>query len=467
MSYELRAKKVLLVQPNYRLKEDASIWGVSPPMSLCYIASMLEKEGIYVEILDANVCNLSPQEICDYAIKIKADIVGVSILTPAHNSAVKIAQSLPKEIISVAGGPHASSLPKELLNDGFDVVVRGEGEFILLELAQGRSWQDILGISFKKNGNIAHNSPRPLADPNTIPYPARHLLIKNGCDKPYFSEGTRHFPWAQVYSSRGCPYDCCYCNKSISGYRFRPRSAEDVLGEIEYLVRNYGIKEINFSDDTFNLDVERAQNILDGIIKANFKLCLRFSNGLRIDRINPELLEKMKQAGTEYIAYGIESGEQAILDRIPKDIKLERVKEVVRMTKKLGIEVTGFFMFGLLGDTVQSMQKTIDFAKSLNLDIALFNIAIPYPGTKMYEEIKKKGEFLVKDWSEFYHTSGKMIYVLDGMAHPKEVETMYRKANREFYLRPGYIAKKTLSAIVKGKLPLMLKGAKRVIYSQR
>lgn len=459
--------KVLLVQPNYRLKEDASIWGLSPPMGLCYIASMLEKEGIDVEILDANVCNLSPQEICDYAIKIKADIVGVSILTPVHNSAVKIAQSLPKEMISVAGGPHASSLPKELLDDGFDIVVRGEGELIMLEVAQGRSWRDILGISFKKNGNIVHNPPRPLADPDTIPYPARHLLIKNGCDKPYFSEGTRHFPWAQVYSSRGCPYDCCYCNKSISGYRFRPRSAEDVLGEIEYLVRNYGIKEVNFSDDTFNLDIERAQNILDGIIKANFKLCLRFSNGLRLDKINEELLEKMKRAGTEYIAYGIESGDQEILDRIPKQIKLEKAKEVVGMTKKVGIEVAGFFMFGLLGDTVESMQKTIDFAKSLNLDIVLFNIAIPYPGTKMYEEIKEKGRFLVRGWTDFYHTSGKMIYILDGMAHPKEVEMMYRKANREFYFRPKFVLKKVFQAIAKGKLPLMLKGIKRVMYSLR
>ena len=233
-------------------------------------------------------------------------------------------------------------------------------------------------------------------------------------------------------------------------------------------MRNYKIKEVDFSDDVFNLDMKRAEEILNGIVKANLKLCLRFSNGLRIDKINEKLLEKMKRAGTEYIAYGIESGDQQILDRIPKHIKLEEIREVIEMTKRVGIEVTGFFMFGLLGDTVESMQKTIDFAKSLDLDVALFNIAIPYPGTKMYQEIMGKGKFLVKDnWSDFYHTSGRMIYTMEGMAEPREVEMMYRKASREFYFRPTYILKKTAQAIAKGKLPLIFKGAKRVIYSQK
>jgi len=457
--------KVLLVQPNYRKKKDASIWGISPPMGIAYIAGFLRKGNIDVEILDSNALNIGVDEIIKNAVDIKADIVGVSVLTPVYKFAVKIAQCLPKNIISVAGGPHASSLPEELIDEGFNIVVRGEGERALLDLAKGKELKDITGISWRENSQVIHNSDGELIGPDELPFPARDLLIAGGCDMPYFSEGTRYFPWAQVYSSRGCPYSCSYCNKSISGYRFRPRTPENVLKEIDYLVAKHKVKELNFSDDVFNLDTERAQEILRGIIKAKFNLCLRFSNGLRIDRMTEDLLRDMKKAGTEYIAYGIESGDQDILDRIPKGLKLEKIKEAVSMTKKSGIKVCGFFMFGLLGDTVRSMQKTIDFAKRLDLDLALFNIAIPYPGTKMYEEIKEKGEFLVKDWEDFYHTSGRMIYKLDGMASPQEVGAMYRKANKEFYFRPGYMFKKVSEFVIKGEFSLIYKGAKRVMYS--
>ncbi len=460
-------KRILLVQPNYRVKRDSKIWGISPPMGLTYLAAVLEKNEIFVEILDANALNLDIQEICDYAMKQKANIVGVSILTPAHNFSIELASKLPKEMVSVAGGPHASNLPEELIDGGFDIVVRGEGEYPFLDIAKGKELGNILGISYRKDGEIIHNADSQEVDPNTIPYPARHLLISNGCDKPYFSEGTMYFPWTQVYSSRGCPWNCSYCNKSISGRAFRPRSAKNVLGEIEHVVEEYKVKEIDFSDDVFNLDINRAIEILDGIIRSKFKLHLRFSNGLRIDRINEELLKRMKRAGTDYIAYGIESGDQGVLDRIPKDITLDDIRKTVKITKKIGFEVTGFFMFGLLGDRLESMQKTIDFAKELDLDVALFNIAIPYPGTNMYDEIKKNGKFLFKDWAEFYHTSGKMVYTMNDTAVPDEVQMMYKKANREFYFRPGYVLKKVFRAIINGNLPLIYKGAKRVIYSQK
>jgi radical SAM superfamily enzyme YgiQ (UPF0313 family) len=436
-------------------------------MGLAYLAAVLEKNKIQVEILDANVLDLSPAEVADYARGTKADIVGISILTPAHNFATEVSSLLPKGIISVAGGPQASALPEELLQEGFEVVIKGEGEQSLLEIAQGKDFQDILGISFKRGNRNLHNRDRPFLDPDELPLPARHLLIRQGCNRPYFSEGTRYFPWARIHSSRGCPWDCYYCHKSVFGYNFRPRSPQGVLREVEYLVKNFGVKEIDFSDDVFNLDIKRAEEILEGIIRARFRLCLRFSNGLRIDRINQELLKKMKLAGTEYIAYGIESGDREILDRIPKQIRLEQVREVVRLTRKTGIKVTGFFMLGLIGDSRQSMHRTVEFARGLGLDAALFNIAIPYPGTKMYQHIKETGEILVRDWSQFYHTSGKMIYTLDGTSLPQEVERFYRRANRRFYLRPGYIFKEVSDAIFNRKLSPLWRGARRVIYSQK
>jgi radical SAM superfamily enzyme YgiQ (UPF0313 family) len=459
--------KVVLVQPNYRVKKDASIWGVSPPMGLCYLASMLEKYNIPVEILDTNADNLTAEEAGEEIMRRGADIVGISMLTPVHNFSVELAGRLPSYIIKVAGGPHASSLPEEMLRSGFDIVVRGEGEYPFLDIALGRRPEEIKGISFMKRGEVIHNEAREMPDPDTLPFPARHLLRSNGCNMPYYSEGTALFPWAQVYSSRGCPWDCCYCNKTISGRRFRPRSPENVMSEIGYLVERLAVKEIDFSDDVFNLDKKRAMAILDMIIRSGYRIYIRFSNGLRIDCIDEELLYKMKKAGVGYIAYGIESGSQKIIDRIPKRLDLKKVRDVVEMTRKTGIEVTGFFMFGLLGDTEETMEETIRFAAGLNLDVALFNIAIPYPGTRMYDEIRKKGKILIDDWSGFYHTSGKMIYEMDGMASPDAVERMYRKAVRTFYLRPFYIARKLTRAVTRGELKRIIKGVRRVLYSQR
>ena len=462
----MSARKVLLVQPNYQQKKDAAIWGINPPINLAYIAAVLEKEGIEVEILDANLLNYSPQQVVDHARKKNINYVGLSILTPAHNYCVKVAKLLPEEIMSVAGGPHAAGLPDELLRDGFDTVIRGEGEYAMLDLVTGKNMKEIKGLSYMKDNEIMHNEDRPPLDPNALPLPARHLLIKNGVNKPYASEGTRYFPWSPIFTARGCPYSCYYCNKSTFGTCFTPRTPENVLAEIIELVTKYKVKEIDFYDDCFNFDMARAEKILDLIIAEKIKIYLRFSNGLRADKISEDLLIKMKQAGCDYIAYGIESGCQEILDKIPKAIKLETIRKAVALTKKQGITTVGFFMLGLIGDTEETMQRTIDFAKELDPDVALFNIAIPYPGTKMWQLIKKNGRLLISDWDDYFHTSGKMIYEYPGTAPPVIVEKMFKRANKEFYFRPKYILRQIPKLTRPSLLPMLMKGIKRIVFSQ-
>ena len=407
--------KILLVQPNYSHQRKTGGWGLNPPLGLCYVASEYMRFGNQVEILDANLLNLTPQETAKKAEGF--DSVGVSVLTPAFNWARELAQLLPKSIFTMAGGAGAAGLEE------FYHVYKG---------------------TFGESA------------------PARHLIEKGGTDKPYYSAGTRYFPWAAVMTSFGCPYDCYYCNKKTFGYQWKPRTPEDVCAEIENLVKDYGVKEIDFYDDCFNFDIERARQIL--VMIKRFKLCLRFSNGLRVDKITPGLLLNMKDSGTEFIAYGIESGNQAILDRIPKKITLEQIRQAVTWTKEAKIEVMGFFILGLLGDTTETMQDTIDFAKELDLDYTNFALATPYPGTRMYDDILKNGKLLINSYDDYHHQTGKCIFTYPNMATPTEIERMYKLAFRSVYLRPSEILKQVLKINSLAKLKGAIAGAKRVFY---
>ncbi len=447
-----------MVQPNYRAKRKSGVTMIHPPMGLAYIAAVLEKNKIPVKILDANALNLSAEEVAKEASAWDADIVGVSILTPAHNFAVEVARRLPPSVISVAGGAHATAIPEILIKEGFSTAVRGEGEETCLDLALGKNLAEILGISFRQSNEIKHNHDQEPLDPNNLPLPARHLLINNGANKPYFSGITQEFPWAVVTSSRGCPYNCYYCNKLTFGRKIRYRSPENFMQEIDFLVEKYKVKEIDIADDCFNFDIERAKKIFDLLALRPYKIHLRFSNGIRADKIDEEFLKKAKKAGCNYMAIGVESGSQEILNKIPKGETLADIRKAAMMIKKAGIPVTGFFMIGLIGDTKETMQQTIDFAKELDLDIAQFNIAIPNPGTRMWDMIKANGgEIFIKDWGDFHHVD-RCFYSLPGMANPATVEMMYKKAYRDYYFRFSYILKHALKYLSPQKIKIIFKG---------
>jgi radical SAM superfamily enzyme YgiQ (UPF0313 family) len=359
---------------------------------------------------------------------------------------MEVVRLLPKKTLKIAGGPHATGYPVDLVKKGFDMAVVGEGEFSFLDIVEGKDLSKIDGICYKNEDKIIVNPLREPIDPNELPLPARHLLENNGVDLPYISARTIYRPWSPIFTSRGCPYDCNFCMKKVFGYKFRPRTPENVMKEIRFLVNELKIKELAIYDDTFNFDIERAEKILDMIIVEGIKIHIRTTNGIRADKVNEKFLMKMKKAGCNYIAYGIESGNQEVLNKIPKNITLDQIREAVRMTKKVGIPVCGFFMVGLFGDTKETMQQTIDFAKELDLDMTAWNLATPYPGTRMFEEVKKNGKFLfdINNWHNIQHTSGRMTFTHPDVASPKDVEDAYARAYKEFYLRPKYIIKQAL-----------------------
>ena len=465
-SRNMANQKVLLVQPNFRQKGKHARFSISPPLGLAYIAGVLEKNGIPVEILDANVLNLTADDVVRRAIAAKAAIVGVGILISGYKYSAEIAQKLPKNILSVAGGAYASGAPEQLLKDGFNISVKGPGERPMLEIVLGKDFEKIPGIYYWKDKKIVHNAPEPFnSQAISLPLPARHLLINNGVNKPYRLEGTMYFPWSPIFTSIGCPYQCYWCSKQVFE-RFVPRPAEDVVAEICQLVKKYKVKEIDVYDDCFNANLARAEKILDSIIEKKLNIKLRFVNGIRANMVNRPFMAKMKKAGCIEVAYGIESGDQEVLDKIPKIILLEEIRKAVEYSKEAGIFTVGFFILGLRGDNEKTMQKTIDFAKEIGVDAAFFSILTPYPGTPLWQLIEKEGKFLINDFDDLHHSNGKMMFEHPDFPNPALVEKMYKKAHRDFYFAPKYLFKRLIALRNWRELALSIRGLSNIIYTQ-
>ena len=348
-------------------------------------------------------------------------------------------------MIFIAGGPHPSCIPEICLNEfGFDAVCIGEGERTLLEIVKNvrqcktGPFEGVEGVYYKSEDRIIKNSPRRLIeDLNAIPFIDFGLFP----NLSLYKSRVRAMPCGVLLTSRGCPYQCIYCNKNIFHATYRLRSVDNVIEEIEQQIDRFGIKQLDFLDDNLTMNIKYASNLFDEIIRRRFNLYLNLQNGVRADLLNEDLIRKMKKAGVFKVSIGVESGDNNIQRTIKKHLNLDKVLESTKLFKKYGIKVYGNFMFGLPDDTDESMRRTLDFAIKMNPDIANFVITIPMPGTELYELVKKKKGVLFEDLERgithgFY--GGKVYYDLDGMDTKKVVE-YYRKSYRKFYFRPGKV----------------------------
>lgn len=438
--------RVLLVQPYPYYASGAT--GIRyPPVGLLYNAAVLERAGHEVSVLDCNLLGWPASAAVEEARRGRAELIGIYANIVSQRAALEMARSmraaLPEARI-VFGGPMPSTLPEAFLPWG-DVVVRGEGEEAVVEVASAlesrhpeRALGAVAGIHFRAGGEARANPDRRTAlDLDRLPLPAYHLL------RPALAEYSRRARLVKAYmaplfTSRGCPFQCTYCNKSVFGSQFRPRSAASVVAEVEWLHREFGVHQIDILDDNFSFDLERAEAILDGIISLNLGLAINGQNGLRADRITPSFVAKLKAAGVFKVGIGIESGDPRVLEMCRKKLDLDRVVEALRLLRRAGITVHGQFILGLFGDTAESMQRTIDFAHQANPHFANFTTCVPFPGTAIYGQVLRAGRLLVDVAhgidSGFF--DGRVFFETPEMP-ADEVLKAYRRAFASFYFRPG------------------------------
>lgn len=389
---------IVLINP--RIRE----WNpnVRVPLGLSYVAAVLEQEGHSVEIIDLNTESLSDKNLQG---KVKdANIVGITGMVTEYSKVLKLVNTVkqgPRNLKMILGGPLATTLRQELLRVcEADFVVIGEGERTVANLVsaieRGDSFSCVSGIAYRDGDEIIITKPvEPIADLDTIPFPARHLLDMKRYLKNHFEsfglkiEGFGKIRSTNLITSRGCPYRCTFCFKSAWGHKWRVRSPENIIKEMGLLYKTYGINGFFFDDDIFVLDKKRVFEFCN-LLKRGGLDAVWYCNG-RANLMQKELLKAMYDAGCRGIAYGIESGDQQILDSMKKDITLDQVRNVVKWTKEIGINVSGYFMLGMLGETKKSIRETIALAKELDLDFCGFSIVTPFLGTELYNAAAERG----------------------------------------------------------------------------
>ncbi len=381
-----RLMKVALISP---------FWDTAnpyPPLGLAYLGAVMEKEGHIARIFDMTLESEMPfEKKMEEIIAFSPEIAGISAMSHTYANALDIARFLKSKlgISIVLGGPHPTIMPEVALrNEYIDFVVIGEGEETFLKMCrnfQKRDFHGIDGLCYKENEKlIIQPKNQFIGDLDLLPLPARHLLMLDNYGlKDDF--GNR---MATIISSRGCPYRCTYCYKGLFGRTYRQRSPKNIIEEIKFCINNFDYKSFYFIDDLFTLDIKRIEELTDAIRKEN--LDIRWQCLARVSNATSRMFELMKEAGCYKVHFGIESGNQYILNEAKKGITLEQVRKAVKYCKRAGIRTKGYFMIGMPKDTVSSMQDTINFAKELRLDDVMFSITTPFPGTQLWETIDKE-----------------------------------------------------------------------------
>jgi anaerobic magnesium-protoporphyrin IX monomethyl ester cyclase len=457
--------RILLVDPRISLPIDVRS---SPSLGLAYLAAMSEQRGDEVRVLDMQMEDLPlEQVVADFS----PDVVGITATTVQIESAWRVAREVKRltDAQVVLGGPHPTVLSTESLEKPeVDVVVRGEGELTWKELCDrlesGESLAGLAGITYQEQGEVVHNPDRSvMEDVDSIPFPAYHLFKMERYSNLQPTLDDVDGPSYPILSSRGCPYRCNYCSQ-ILPRGWRARSPESVVSEWRWLVEELGAAEIGVLDDSFNIDRQRALAICDLIIGQGLNhVPWIMINGIRANLADEELLGKMREAGCIRTAFGVESGNQQILDSvIHKQLTLDQVRAAFRAAKAVGMETIGFFIIGLPGETEETMEDTIRFACELDPVVANFSMATPFPGTRMYDQVLERGRLLVHDWHEFAFFENKAQFETDEM--PAElVERKWREAYRRFYLRPHRVMRTLLRKRTWLQLPRTLRMAWRTV----
>ncbi|MBN2384756.1 B12-binding domain-containing radical SAM protein [bacterium] len=417
---------------------------VFPPLGLAYLAAVLKQNGITVEIVDLAVDSSS----LDCLETGKYDLVGITGDTSRHRHVLEIAGEAKKHgCITVLGGPHATYNDRTILEqeNNIDYIIRREGEYTLLELIKALdgsgSVEGVAGLTARSSsGSVFQTADRPFIENlDELPLPARELLPM----AKYRNLELRRRKISPIVTSRGCPFRCPFCCSSeFAGPKWRTHSLERTLTEIELLVNEYDFGAIAFIDDTFTIDMQRVRALARAITAAG--LDIRWWCFSRPDLLldHEDVVKEMAAAGARYVFMGIESGDDAVLNRLKKGVKRSNGVAAIDLLRRHGIETMASFMLCDSEENEASVRKTISFARSLPAGAAQFSIVTPFPGTVLYERLAP--HLLHQNWSLYDCTH--LVY-----RHPsisvERAQHLHALAYRRYYLTPGRILKGLLSAI--------------------
>jgi len=461
--------KIAFVNPAYQYPLARQMGGtpfltrIWPPLEMANVAGMLRRDFSDIEssIIDANALNLQPKQVLK---RVKgSDIIVISTaafdrwqcpnpdIYPSMSYAKSIRSALPESEILVIG-PHGTERPGWVLRSfpSPATVIRGEPEFTLMclirKIYEGEDFRGIEGISYIDNGKIVNNPDRSFSpDLNAFTVPAFDLLPIDKYDYPVLGK-----PFSLVETSRGCPFSCRFCFKSMHGSQYRIKNVKNVMEELKHLFYELEVPNVYFLDLEFTLMGDRVERLCESITKEGMDLS--WTCQTRPDQVNERLLKVMRRSGCRLIHYGVESGNEKILKSMQKDLSLQQIKDAIKATRRADILSAVFILFGFPGETVEDMERSIQLAKEINPDFVSFHVVTPYPGTDLYGLLKE----------EIEGSTFPMASVCENLT-VEDLERIRQKAFREFYIRPGYILSKI--SLLKGLGPRELMRGIRILLS--
>ena len=470
--------KVLLINPpreNEIMGNNPSIIeeerGYNPPLGLLYVAAFLEKHAKHdITIIDSQVEKLDYKSLKSRIISNNPDVVGLTAMTMTLIDVIKtigLVKTVNENTKVVLGGPHVHLFPDATIKlENVDYLVLGEGEEVFKELLCAIDDKGMLrkipGLVFETNGEVINTGKRLLiSDLDELPFPARHLVPY----KKYTSLLSKGSVVTTVFTSRGCPFKCSFCDRPHLGKTFRARSSINVVDELETCTK-LGIYEFLIYDDTFTVNKERVIDICNEIIRR--KLNIGWDIRARVDTVNEEMIAHLKKAGCQGIHYGVEAGTEKILRMLNKGITIEQVKEVFDLTRKYKIPILAYFMIGSPKETLEDIYQTFKVMKELNPDYVHVTVLTPFPGTKIYFDGLEGGiirkdywkEFAEKPTNDFIPPHWAEIFTRD------ELHELLVKGYKSFYFRPSYIFKRMRALRSLGEFRKKAVAAAKVLVMQ-
>lgn len=438
--------KILLVKP---VTPKGLVLNVVPPIGLGYLATALRRKGSQdVLILD---CVKEGLDLAGFAAKIKEirpDLVGFQVFSHDLTSlaeSLKIVKKIKPKVVTVAGGPHPSGFPEQMLKDfkRLDYAFKGESEMglpLLVKKLAGRkiSLAKIPGLIWRSGRAVKINPQVFPENLDSLGFPAWDLIKPNSYPNAPQGVFFKNLPIAPIMATRGCPYQCAFCaGRTVTGLEIRSRSVDHVLAEIELLNKDYGVKEIHFLDDNFTLNRRFVKEFCQKLLKSSRRISWCCPNGIRMDTLDLEILQMMKAAGCYYVSVGIESGSNRILKLMKKRLTVEKIAKQVKMIKKSGLSVNGFFILGYPGETRKEMERTIKFSRSLGLTRVAFYNFLPLPGTEAYAQLRRTKE--IEKEFDFSQTFQAETPYAPKSVSKEQLKRLQQKAYLQFYLRPAIL----------------------------